>query len=132
MDLTQQIADGHGYLGYIVAAAVLGSQVRAMVARNRGEEYSSGAARLAGLLLALQFVYGLIVYVSGSYWNFGWLVAWVHPLLMLGAVGAAGAATARAGRAETAHAAWTEIFRMHLAASVLVILGIGAASAGLS
>lgn len=130
MDLTQPIIEGHGYLGYIVAAAVLGSLVRAAVARSRGEAYSSGAARLAGLLLALQFVYGLVVYGAGGYWDAGPLVAYVHPLAMFAAVGVAGAATARAGRAVDSTAAWGEVLRFHGAAVVLVVLGVVAAATG--
>ena len=129
MDLTAEIAAGHGYLGYVVAAAVLGSMARAAVARGRGEEYSSGAARLAGLLLALQFVYGLLVYVTGSYWEAGPGLAYVHPLAMFAAVGAAGVATGRAGRATSASAAWAEVLRFHGIATALVVVGIVAALA---
>lgn len=130
MDLSQQIADGHGYLGYVVAAALLGSLARAAIARARGEDYSSGAARLAGLLLALQFVYGIAVYVMGEYWRADALLAYVHPLAMLGGVGLAGVATARARDAGDAVAAWGAIVRFHALAAILVVLGVVAAVAG--
>lgn len=130
MDLTQQIADGHGYLGYVVAAALLGSLARAAIARGRGETYSAGPARLAGLLLALQFVYGIIVYVAGAYWQADALLAYLHPLAMLGGVALAGIATARARDAADAVAAWGAIVRFHTLAALLVVLGIIAAVAG--
>lgn len=127
MDMTQQIADGHGYLGYVVAAALLGSLARAAIARSRGEEFSAGAARLAGLLLALQFVYGIAVYVMGEYWSAEPLLAYLHPLAMLGGVALAGIATARAREAADAPGAWGAIVRFHAAAAVLVVVGVVAA-----
>lgn len=130
MDLTQPIIDGHGYLGYVVAAAVLGSLGRAAIARSRDEQYGEGAARLAGLLLALQFVYGLVVYGIGGYWSASPLLAYVHPLAMLGAVATAGMATGRAGRAASPAESWSEILRFHGIAVVLVVVGVVSAISG--
>lgn len=130
MDLNAEIINGHGYLGYVVAAAVLGSLVRAVVGRSRGEPYGEGAARVAGLLLALQFVYGLVVYAIGGYWDAGASLAYVHPLAMLAAVATAGIATARAGRAGDPADAWQQVIVFHGASVVLVVIGVIAALGG--
>lgn len=129
MDLSAELANGHRLLGYAVFLAVLASVVRAAVAARGTTPYSEGLPRLAGLLLALQFVYGLLVYVQGGYWSAGLPLAVLHPLFMLGGVALAGISTARAKEAEGA-GAWAAIARFQGIALVLVLLGIGAASAG--
>lgn len=130
MDLSAPLAEGHTWLGYAVLAVLAVSVVRAWRARQAAEPYSEGLARLAGLLLALQFLYGALVYVQGSYWSEPALVAYVHPTAMLGALALAGIATARAGRADTAPFAWAAIGRFQGLALILVLLGVGAAAAG--
>ena len=128
MDLTRQLADGHGYLGYLVLVALVGVVVWAVVQANRGTDYSEGAPRLVGLLVALQWVYGIITYVSVEAWNAGALLAYVHPLAMTGAVALSGIATSRAK--EAAHAdAWRAIAKFDGIALVLLVVGVGAATA---
>ncbi len=128
MDLAREIANGHEYLGYIVFVALLGVVVWAALKARDGSVYSEGPPRLAGLLLALQWVYGILVYVQLEAWTGDWLLAMLHPLAMTGAVALAGIATARAGRAETPAAAWGAIARLQGIALVLVLIGIGAAA----
>ncbi len=94
MDLVQEIANGHGYLGYAVFVVLLGIVVWAVVQARGGAEYSEGAPRLAGLLLALQWVYGILVYVQIEAWGADWPLAYLHPLAMTAAVALAGIATA--------------------------------------
>jgi hypothetical protein len=123
MDLTAEIANGHGYLGYLVLAAVLGVVVYALVQARGGAAYSGGAPRLVGLLLALQWLYGILVYVQISGWNGDWALAYVHPLAMTGAVAMSGIATSRA-RALPDAAAWTVVARLQGIALVLVAVGV--------
>lgn len=130
MDLTREIANGHGYLGYLVLVVVLGVVVFALVQSRSETPYSDGAPRLAGLLLALQWLYGIIVYVQVEGWSAGWSLAYVHPLAMTGAVALAGISTARARRETEAAAAWATVGRLLGIALLLVALGVGAAAAG--
>lgn len=128
MDLTRQLADGHGYLGYLVLVALVGLVVWAMVQAGRDGAYSEGAPRLVGLLVALQWVYGIITYVSVQGWTGGALLAVVHPLAMTGAVALTGIATSRAKDA-TGSDAWRAVARFDGIALVLVVIGIAAAAA---
>ena len=65
-------------------------------------------AGMLDLLLALQWLYGIIVYIQISGWNGDWALAYVHPLAMTGAVAMSGIATSRA-RALHDAAAWTVV-----------------------
>lgn len=130
MDLAGEIANGHEYLGYAVLAAVLGSVAWALVQARGGAAYSEGFPRLVGLLLALQWVYGILVYVQVEAWERAWPLAYVHPLAMTAAVALAGIATARAGRAPEGDGAWMEIVRVHGLALLSVVVGVWAATAG--
>lgn len=127
MDLVREIANGHGYLGYAVLVVVLGVVGWSLLKARDGSPYSEGAPRLAGLLIALQWVYGIVVYVMIEGWTADWLLAYVHPLAMTGAVALAGISTARAGRAETSEAAWGAIARFQGIALGLIGLGVVAA-----
>lgn len=128
MDLTAEIANGHGYLGYLVLAAVLGLVGYALLQARNGAAYSEGAPRLVGLLLALQWVYGILVYVQISGWNGGPALAYVHPLAMTAAVALAGIATSRARGLQDAQA-WSTVARLDGIALVLVGIGVVAAVA---
>lgn len=130
MDLTAEIANGHAYLGYAVLVAVLGSVGWSFVQARGGAAYSEGFPRLVGLLLALQWVYGIVVYVQVEAWQGEWALAYLHPLAMTAAVALAGIATARAGRAPGDEAAWTEVVRFHGLALLSVVIGVWAATAG--
>lgn len=130
MDLAAQIADGHGYLGYAVLVALLGSVVWALVQARGGADYTEGYPKLVGLLLALQWVYGILVYVQVEAWARAWPLAYVHPLAMTAAVALAGIATARAGRASEREGAWMQIVRLHGLALLSLIIGVWAATAG--
>lgn len=129
MDLAGEIANGHGYLGYVVLLALLGVVGWSLRQGRAGAPYSEGAPRLAGLLLALQWVYGILVYVQVSGWDAGWSLAYVHPLAMTGAVALAGISTARAGRADDAEVAWGTVARFQGIALALVGIGVVAAAA---
>lgn len=128
MDLTREIANGHGYLGYLVLLVLVGVVVWAVLKSRDGTQYTGGAPRLAGLLLALQWVYGIVVYVQVEGWTGSWPLAYVHPLAMTGAVALAGIATARAGRATDAAQSWAAIAKFQGIALLLLIIGVGAAS----
>ena len=123
MDLTAEIANGHGYLGYVVLLVVLGVVAYALVQARAGAPYSEGPPRLVGLLLALQWLYGIVVYVQIEAWNGGAALAWVHPLAMTGAV-----ATSRARMLPDAKA-WTTVARLQGIALGLVGIGVIAAAA---
>lgn len=130
MDLAAEIANGHGYLGYAVLVALLGSVGWALVQARGGAGYSEGVPRLVGLLLVLQWVYGIVVYVQVEAWQGAWPLAYLHPLAMTAAVAFAGIATARAGRAPQGEGAWMQIVRLHGLALLSVVIGVWAATAG--
>ena len=129
MDHAREIANGHGYLGYLVLLVVLGVEGWSLLKSRDDSPYSEGPPRLAGLLVALQWLYGILVYVQTEAWNADWLSAYLHPLAMTGAVALVGIATARAGRAETPRAAWISIARFQGIALALIGLGVVAAVA---
>jgi hypothetical protein len=129
MNIATEIANGHGYLGYAAFLVVVVSVVRAVMQRRAGADFSDGIAKLAGLFLPLQLIYGIVVYIQGSYWEASWPLAIVHPVAMLTAVALAGVSTAKARKAPDAASAWGAIARFQGAALVLVVIGIGAASA---
>lgn len=129
MDLAGEIANGHGYLGYLVLVVVLGVVGWSLLKARDGSPYSEGAPRLAGLLIALQWVYGILVYVQVNAWSADWLLAYVHPLAMTGAVALAGISTARAGRAAEASEAWATVARFQGIALGLIGIGVVAAAA---
>lgn len=126
--MQEVLTDGHRWLGYLMLVLVVASVVVAMVRARNTSRYDEGLPRLVGLVLAVQLVYGVVVYGIGGYWDAAPLQAYVHPVLMLAAVGLAGVATARAGRAERPEVAWNMIARFHGFALLAVVLGIGAAS----
>ena len=128
MDLTAEIANGHGYLGYAVLLAVVGVVAYALVQARSGSPYTEGPARLVGLLLALQWLYGIVVYVQIGGWDGGPGLAYVHPLAMTGAVAFAGIATSRARMLPDAKA-WTTIAQLQGIALGLVGIGVIAAAA---
>lgn len=130
MDLAAEIANGHGYLGYAVLAVLVGTVGWAFVQARGGSEYSDGAPRLAGLLVALQWLYGILVYVQNGAWGADWPLAYVHPLAMTAAVALVGIATARASRATDPQAAWMQIARLQGLALLSIVIGIWAATAG--
>lgn len=130
MDLAAEIANGHGYLGYAVLAVLAGTVGWAVVQARSGGEYGDGAPRLAGLLVALQWLYGIVVYIQRAAWGADWPLAYVHPLAMTAAVGLVGIATARARRATEAQVAWMQVARLQGFALVSIIIGIWAATAG--
>lgn len=128
MDLTAEIANGHGYLGYLVLLAILGVVGYALVQARGGAPYSEGPPRLVGLLLALQWLYGIVVYIQIGGWDGGPALAYVHPLAMTGAVALAGIATSRARGLPDAQA-WTTVARLQGIALGLVAIGVIAAAA---
>ena len=128
MDLTAEIANGHGYLGYGILLSVVAVVAYALVKARSGEPYTEGPGRLVGLLLALQWVYGIIVYIQIGGWNGDPLLAYVHPLAMTGAVAMAGIATSRA-RILPDEKAWTTVARVQGIALGLVGIGVLAAIA---
>ncbi len=128
MDLTAEIANGHGYLGYAVLLAIVGIVAYALVQARNGNAYSEGPPRLVGLLLALQWLYGIVVYIQIGGWNGGAALAIVHPLAMTGAVALAGIGTSRARSLPDAKA-WTTVARLQGIALGLVGIGVIAAAA---
>lgn len=134
MDLTSTLADGHRLLGYLVLAGLVGSTGLALTRDRAGAAYEDGLPKLVGLLLAIQVLFGLMLYGAGGYWDVGAGVAYAHPVLMIGAVGLAGAATARARRAaedaEVDGGGWGEIARLHGIATLVVVGGILTAMSG--
>ena len=127
--MTAMLADGHRWLGYLTFLLVLGSVVFAFTRARAGVAYEDGFPRIVGLVLALQVVYGLVLYGVGGYWDAAPMLAYVHPVLMVGAVGLGGVATSRARDAAGDAASWQAITRFHGLALVAVLAGIGVASA---
>lgn len=126
MDLLRAV---HPWLGYLVLAVLV---VAAGVAFSRGRssrELDTGLPVVAMVLLDVQVALGAVIWIAGSHWQSGWMTAWAHPLLMLGALGAGHAALGRARRVRMVTDAWAAIGRGLVVASVLVVLGIGIASA---
>lgn len=118
----------HRVIGYALFAYLLLVIVVAIVRARSSEPFADGLLRIAGLALALQFVLGVVAYVTTEAWNATWPQAVAHPVLMFLAVGVAQQG-AVAGRSRAGAEAWRRAAAMTGIATVLVVAGIGAASA---
>jgi hypothetical protein len=78
-------------------------------------------AFLFTLAVDIQVLIGILLWAVRQEWGRDWFLAWVHPVLMLGAAGLAHAGRARAERAEDS-AAKGRTAAYFLGASLVVML----------
>lgn len=124
------LATVHQYLGYALVVVVLVVVPMAYNRAKNAQEFSATPFSLTAVLLDVQVLLGLIVYGVGQYWEGdSALLMYVHPVLMLLALGVAHAGVAGARREQMAADAHRKVGRMLAIALVLVVAGVGVASA---
>lgn len=125
-----ELADIHGWTGYVVFVVVIAAAVMAFNRAKNAQEFEDTPFKVAVILLDLQVALGLVVYGVGQYWNGDApLIQYVHPVIMLLALGLAHAGLGGARKEQMAADAHRKVGRMLLVAVVLLIAGIGVASA---
>ena len=118
----------HQVVGYVVSLVVLVSALMAFSRAKDAREFSKGPYVGALILLDIQVLLGLILYGVDGYWEAGALIAYVHPLLALGALGAGHALVGKARKQQMAVEAHRTAGRGLVIAFVLVLAAIGVAS----
>jgi putative copper export protein len=125
-----ELADIHGWTGYVVFVVVIAVAVMAFNRAKNAQEFEDTPFKVAAILLDLQVLLGLVVYGVGQYWSGDEpLIQYVHPVVMLLALGLAHAGLGGARKEQMAADAHRKVGRMLLIAVVLLIAGIGVASA---
>jgi heme A synthase len=118
----------HQVVGYVVSLVVLVSALMAFSRAKDAREFSKGPYVGALVLLDIQVLLGLVLYGVDGYWEAGALIAYVHPLLALGALGAGHALVGKARKQQMAVEAHRTAGRGLVIAFVLVLAAIGVAS----
>lgn len=126
MDLLRAV---HPWLGYAVLVVLVGAAGTAFSRGRSSRELDTRLPVVATVLLDIQVALGILLWAAGSSWRAGPLIAWVHPILMVAALVAGHVGIARARRVRLVTEAWAAIGRGLTTASILVVLGIGVASA---
>lgn len=119
----------HRILGYVVSLLVLGTAFVAFGRAKNGQEFSAGLYRGALGLLTLQVLLGIALYGTLQSWGSEPLIAYVHPILGVVALGAGQAMLGRARRTQMVVDAHRLAGRAMVVTLVLVLAGIGVASA---
>lgn len=126
MDVLTRI---HPWTGYVVLLVVVAAAWVAFGRARASRELETGFPVAAMVLVDLQVALGIVIYAVDSWWEAGWMMAWAHPLLMLAALGVGHAAIGRARKTRMVDDAWRTVGRGLLATVVLLVAGIGVASA---
>jgi heme A synthase len=119
----------HQWTGYVVSVVVLVVALMAFGRAKDSREFDAGLYRAAFGLLALQVILGLILYGLDGYWEAAPLMAYVHPLLAIGALGIGQALLGRARKTKMAVDAHRLAGRGLILSFVLILAAIGVASA---
>lgn len=124
------LATIHEFTGYAVFLVVLGVVFAAFNRARNAQEFAATPFSIAAVLLDLQVLLGIATYGTGRYWEVDEpLIQFVHPIIMLVALGVAHAGLGRARREQMAADAHRLVGRMFSVALVLILAGIGVASA---
>ncbi len=123
------LSDIHQWLGYAVLVVLLVAAASAIGRGRASRAFDPSWHVGAVILLDIQVLLGAVVYVADAFWEAGWMSAWVHPVLMLLALGVGHASVSRARRLRMVDDAWRTLGRGLGVAVVLVVAGIGVASA---
>lgn len=129
--MQQTLANIHRMSGYVIFLVVLAVGIWGFAQRKSGRDFEPGPFSFTMILVDLQVTLGLIVYVVGKFWESSDapLLAYVHPIVMLVALGVGHAMLGRARREQMVADAYARAGSGLLAATVLILIGIGVASA---
>jgi heme A synthase len=114
----------HRGVGYVVALVVLVSALMAFSRAKDAREFSKGPYVGAMVLVDIQVLLGLVLYGVDGYWEADAMIAYVHPLLALGALGAGHALLGRAKKQQMAVEAHRTAGRGLVIAFVLVLAAV--------
>jgi hypothetical protein len=95
----------HSYFRWVVLVVGIAAIVVSLLAASGNRPWDSTAERLAfffTLAMDIQFLIGVVVWVSEARWGGDVALGWLHPLAMLGAVALAHIGRARAERSTLA------------------------------
>ncbi len=119
----------HRILGYGLSVLVLGTALVAFGRAKNGQEFQGGLYRAVLGLLAVHIVLGVALYTTLQAWEADPLIAYVHPIAGVLALGAGQAMVGRARRTQMAADAHRLAGRGLVVTLVLILVGIGVASA---
>lgn len=119
----------HRWLGYAVLLVALVCAFLAFSRAKDSREFSAAPFSLAAVLIDIQVLLGLVIYAGQQAWERGPMIAYVHPALMLLALAAAHMAVGRARREQMVAAAHRRVGKGLIVSVVLLIAGIGVATA---
>jgi len=91
----------HSYFRWVVLLIGVAAIVISLLAASGNRPWDTAAERLAfffTLAMDIQFLIGVVVWVSEAKWAGDVVLGWLHPLAMLGAVALAHIGRARADR----------------------------------
>lgn len=126
--MTETLLTIHTWVGYLVSIVILVAAVTAFRHARNSRAFTKGPFSGAMVLLDIQVLLGLVLYGIGGYWDAAPLIAYVHPLLAVGALGVGHALVGRGAKEQMAAAAHRTAGKGLLIAFVLVLAAIGVAS----
>jgi hypothetical protein len=100
--MTDTLFEIHRGVGYVVALVLLVSALMAFSRAKDAREFAKGPYVGAMVLLDVQVLLGLVLYGVDGYWEADAMIAYVHPLVALGALGAGHALIGRARKQQMA------------------------------
>ena len=128
--MTETLLTIHRWSGYVVFLVVVAAAFAAFNRARNAQAFEAPVFSVTAVLVDIQVLLGLALYGTGQYWEVDApLVAYVHPLVMLGALVSAHIGLARARREQMAAEAHRLVGRWFVIAIVLLVIGIGVASA---
>jgi hypothetical protein len=119
----------HTWIGYAVFLVVLVVAFMAFGRAKDAREFTAGPYKVALILLDVQVLLGLVTYAVGGFWDARPEIAYVHPVLALLALAVGHGMFGKAKSHTLAADAHRGAGRALLAATVLILLAIGVASA---
>jgi phage-related holin len=120
-----QAHSGWRYLVLLVLIVALVKFLIGWLAKGKWSNFDTMLNRFTPIVIDIQWLLGLIVWITGSWWqNSDRQGAWEHPLLLTVAVVIAHVFSARARKAESDAIRFRTAFLGYLITSVLVALGV--------
>lgn len=128
--MTEMLFTIHRWSGYLVFLVVVIAAFAAFNRARNAQAFEATVFTVTAALVDIQVLLGLALYGAGKYWEVDApLVVYVHPLVMIAALAAVHLGLARARREQMAADAHRLVGRWFMIATVLLVIGIGVASA---
>lgn len=121
----------HSYWRWVVLLVAIGAIALSLMSAFGSRPWDSLSSRLSlifTIVMDVQFLIGVIVWVTKSAWSGDAVIGWLHPLAMLGAVALAHVGRARADRATNDVEQGKQASIFFVASLVVVLVAIPFAS----